>query len=144
MAILGADQIARADDDMEIIDLDAPVVDLNDLAAKDAAGAYDEYPEPTMPENPYGNLSLDDIVRTGTLDGVNKPKTPEEQEVLDAIINFHTYTEATKDIDASFDSLMNDLKMDDLGAMMESFREEMEAELMASEMANGSYFKIRN
>ena len=88
-----------------------------------------------MPENPYGNISLEDVVRTGTLDGVNPPKTPEEQEVLDALINFHTYTQASAEIDASFDSLMDDLKMDDLSKMMEDFREEMEAELMASEMA---------
>ena len=45
-------------EEMEIIDHDAPV---------------DLLPDPVMPENPYGDLTLDDIVRTGTLDGVNPP-----------------------------------------------------------------------
>jgi hypothetical protein len=30
----------------------------------------DERPEPTMPENPFGDISLEEIIRTGTLDGV--------------------------------------------------------------------------
>ena len=50
--------LARAEE-MEIIDHDAPVDEL--------------LPDPVMPENPYGDLTLDDIVRTGTLDGVNPP-----------------------------------------------------------------------
>ena len=43
-----------------------------------AAEDVDENGEPVMPENPYGNISLDEMIRTGTLDGVNPPATPEE------------------------------------------------------------------
>ena len=38
----------------------------------------DENGEPVMPENPYGSITLDEMMRTGTLDGVNPPATPEE------------------------------------------------------------------
>ena len=69
VAIFGAEHTVRADDDMEIIDLDAPTVGTTEKVIDPA-----EYPEPTMPDNPYGSLTLDDIVRTGTLDGVNPPK----------------------------------------------------------------------
>ena len=38
----------------------------------------DENGEPVMPENPYGSITLEEMMRTGTLDGVNPPATPEE------------------------------------------------------------------
>ena len=85
VAILGADSI-RAED--EVIDLD-DTQKLDDMK-------YEDLPEPTMPENPYGNIDLETIVRTGTLDGVNKPSTPEEEEVLQALMNFHAYSEASQ------------------------------------------------
>lgn len=50
-------------------------------------------------------------------------------------MNFHQYTEASKEIDMSFDGLMDQLKMDDLSLMMEQMQEDMEAEFMASELA---------
>ena len=117
--------VTRADDDVEVIDLDAPAVE-------DTQEAVEDRPEPSMPENPYGKLSIEDIVRTGTLDGVNPPSTPEEQDVLNAMINFHTYSEATKAIDTSFDSLMEQLQMGDLSEMMDKMKEDMEAEFMAN------------
>ena len=97
-------------EDMEIIDHDA-VVD-------DVQGVEKELPEPEMPPNPYGDISLEEIVRTGTLDGVRKPETPEEKEALEALMNFHAYTEASKEIDMSFDGLMDQLQMSDLNQMM--------------------------
>merc|ERR1712232_831723 len=84
VAILGAER-ARAADDFEIIDEDAPLKDIINEKVKD------ELPEPEMPPNPYGSIDIDTIVKTGTLDGVNPPKTPEEKEVLDAMIKFHQY-----------------------------------------------------
>lgn len=66
VAILVSEKVVRADDH-QIIDLDAPTEEI-----------LKDRPEPVMPENPYGNISLEDIVRTGTLDGVNPPKTKEE------------------------------------------------------------------
>ena len=124
VAILGADSI-RAED--EVIDLD-DTQKLDDMK-------YEDLPEPTMPENPYGNIDLETIVRTGTLDGVNKPSTPEEEEVLQALMNFHAYSEASQQIDLSFENLMGELKMDDLQDMMKTIQEEMEAEFMVSQMA---------
>ena len=121
---------ARADEDMEIINLDAP-----SMTSTEVPKEMVDYPEPEMPENPYGKITLDDIIRTGTLDGVNPPKNKEEQEVLDAFINFHTYTEASKSIDDSFENLIESLKMDDLNDMMKKVQEEMEAEFMVNEMA---------
>ena len=121
VAIFGAEQFVRADEGMDIIDHDA--------------AKAEEYPEPTQPENPYSDLDLDTIIRTGTLDGVNPPSTPEEQEVLEALKNFATYSEASKSIDDSFDGLMEQLKMDDLNDMMKTMQEDMEAEFMVSELA---------
>ena len=126
VAIFVSEKAVRAED-MEIIDHDAPV-EITEEYLKDL-------PEPQMPPNPYGDISLEDIVRTGTLDGVNKPSTPEEQEALDAIINFHKYTEASKDIDLSFDGLMSELKMDDLNDLMAKMQEDMEAEFMVNQLA---------
>ena len=51
------------------------------------------------------------------------------------MINFHTYTEASKQIDDSFESLIDQLKMDDLSDMMKRVQEEMEAEFMVNELA---------
>jgi len=107
VAIFGTEKFARAEDDMEVIDLDAEMKDKYDGVD------YKDLPEPTMPVNPH-DLDIETIVRTGTLDGVNKPSTPEEEEVLKALVNFHSYTMASAEIDASFDGLMGDLKMDDL------------------------------
>ena len=107
VAIFGAEKFARAEDDTEVIDLDA------EMKAKYDDVDYADLPEPTMPENPF-DLDLETIARTGTLDGVNKPSTPEEEEVLQALINFHQYTVASQEIDASFENLMGGLKMDDL------------------------------
>ena len=69
VAIFGAQHTVRAEEDMEIIDLDAPQTDVANEKVIDPV----DYPDPTMPDNPYGSLSLEDIVRTGTLDGVNPP-----------------------------------------------------------------------
>ena len=95
----------------------------------------DEDGNPVMPENPFGSITLEEIISTGTLDGVNKPETPEEIEVFEKIKAFHEYSEATKEIDASFAGLMDDLNMDDLNALMKEMQAEMEGEFLASEMA---------
>ena len=113
-------------EDMEIICHDVPVEDIY---------AEKELSEPEEPANPFGNISLEEIVRTGTLDGVRKPETKEEQEALDALMAFHHYTEASKDIDTSFDGLMEQLQMDDLNVMMADLQDELEAEFMVNELA---------
>ena len=95
----------------------------------------DEEGTPVMPDNPYGSITLDEIVKTGTLDGVNKPETPEEIEVFEKMKAFHEYSEATKEIDASFAGLMDDLNMDDLNALMKEMQGQLEGEFLASEMA---------
>ena len=122
VAIFGAEKFARAED------ADA------EMKAKYDDVDYENLPEPTMPHNPHG-IDLETIVATGTLDGVNKPSTPEEEEALQALINFHSYTMASAEIDASFEGLMGELKMDDLQDMMAKIQEEMEAEFMVSQMA---------
>ena len=113
-------------DDMEIIDHDASVETIEPET---------ELPDPEMPPNPYGDITLEEIVRTGTLDGVRKPETPEEKEALEALMNFHAYTEASKEIDTSFDGLMEQLQMNDLNQMMADMQEELEAEFMVNELA---------
>ena len=44
-----------------------------------------------MPQNPYGSITLEEIVRTGTLDGVNAPESPEEIEVFEKMKGFFEY-----------------------------------------------------
>ena len=105
VALFGAEKFARAED------ADA------EMKAKYDDIDYENLPEPTMPHNPY-NIDLETIVATGTLDGVNPPSTPEEEEALKALINFHSYTMASAEIDASFEGLMGELKMDDLQERM--------------------------
>ena len=56
----------------------------------------DENGTPIMPQNPYGSITLEEIVRTGTLDGVNAPETPEEIEVFEKMKGFFEYQEASK------------------------------------------------
>ena len=95
----------------------------------------DEDGNPIQPQNPYGDLTLEDIIRTGTLDGVNPPSTPEEIEVFEKMKGFFEYQEATKQIDDSFADLMADLNMDDLTVKMKELQGQMEGEFLASEMA---------
>ena len=95
----------------------------------------DENGNPIMPQNPYGDLTLEDIVKTGTLDGVNPPSTPEEIEVFEKMKGFFEYQEASKQIDDSFADLMADLNMDDLTVKMKELQGQMEGEFLASEMA---------
>ena len=95
----------------------------------------DENGNPIMPQNPYGDLTLEDIVRTGTLDGVNAPSTPEEIEVFEKMKGFFEYQEASKQIDDSFADLMADLNMDDLTLKMKELQGQMEGEFLANEMA---------
>ena len=95
----------------------------------------DENGNPIMPQNPYGDLTLEDIVRTGTLDGVNPPSTPEEIEVFEKMKGFFEYQEASKQIDDSFADLMADLNMDDLTLKMKELQGQMEGEFLANEMA---------
>ena len=95
----------------------------------------DEDGNPIMPQNPYGDLTLEDIVRTGTLDGVNPPSTPEEIEVFEKMKGFFEYQEASKQIDDSFADLMADLNMDDLTLKMKELQGQMEGEFLANEMA---------
>ena len=133
VAIFGAENFARADDGVEVIDLDREAADA-EMKAKYDGVDYGDLPDPEMPSNPF-DLDLETIVRTGTLDGVNPPSTPEEKEALQALVNFFEYTKASAEIDASFDGLMGELKMDDLQEMMKKIQEEMEAEFMVSQMA---------
>ena len=83
VAFLSAEKVARADEDIEVIDLDAPELkEMKKLIDLDAPNLMDieipeDLPEPEMPENPFGDIDLETIVRTGTLDGVNPPSTPE-------------------------------------------------------------------
>ena len=75
-----------------------------------------------MPQNPYGSITLEEIVATGTLDGVNPPSTPEEIEVFEKMKGFFEYQEASKQIDDSFADLMADLNMDDLTLKMKELQ----------------------
>ena len=95
----------------------------------------DENGTPIMPQNPYGSITLEEIVRTGTLDGVNAPETPEEIEVFEKMKGFFEYQEASKQIDDSFADLMADLNMDDLTLKMKELQGQMEGEFLANEMA---------
>ena len=68
-----------------------------------------------MPDNPYGDIPLDEIIRTGTLDGVNKPSTPEEQKVFEEMERYYDYTEAIARLNASYKSLEDDQKSSTYG-----------------------------
>ena len=68
-----------------------------------------------MPENPYGDISLEEIIRTGTLDGVKEPETLEELEVFNNMIRYYDYTEAMAALHATVDSWQNDMTVDSMG-----------------------------
>ena len=83
----------------------------------------DERPEPTMPENPYGDISLEEIIRTGTLDGVKEPETLEELEVYNSMLRYHDYKEAMAALHATVDSWQNDLTVGSMGEHLKEVSE---------------------
>ena len=60
-----------------------------------------------MPENPYGDISLEEIIRTGTLDGVNEPSTEEQIKLYYEMVRYHDYKEAIAALHATRD--VNDM-----------------------------------
>ena len=68
-----------------------------------------------MPENPYGDISLEEIIRTGTLDGVKEPETLEELEVFNDMIRYYDYTQAMAALHATVDTWQNDMTVDSMG-----------------------------
>ena len=79
------------------------------------ADEEEELPDPVMPDNPYGDIPLDEIIKTGTLDGVNKPSTPEEQKVFEEMERYYDYTEAIARLNASYKNLEDDQKASTYG-----------------------------
>ena len=76
----------------------------NQVIAQEDSEGSESLPEPTMPENPFGDISLEEIIRTGTLDGVNEPSTEEQIKLYYEMVRYHDYKEAIAALHATSDA----------------------------------------